>query len=403
MIPLRILRNVRTRTLALTLAIAVALACGQRESEPAAATPPPSPPDVPATAVPPPSPPDVPATATPQAEVALAVAKSDPPRPKRKERPLPAFSGWTLDGEALVISSFIGKRVLLYFFDPGFRSAPVVTAPVVNVAGLRGKHNFEIIGVATGGRPRAAREFVRAQGIEFSVVDDSRGAIARRMGLRTPLAMLGVDAEGYVIFGMAQFPTDEEASRSIESQIREALRLPSLAAEANPVLGTRPSAPLFTAAVLDGQAPFELAAHRGTPVVLIFFLHTCPHCHRALRFLKRELEALPDDKRPLLVGVEVSGRTAAVRATLRRQGLDFFPVLFDDDESIRLAYGNFAMVPEIFFIDTEGRIVERIPEPPSPCCCAPTATAATRPAASATRASTRPGSSPATRPPSTPS
>jgi peroxiredoxin len=345
--PLRILRNVRTRTLALTLAISVALACGQRESEPAAAAPPPSSPGVAPTAA-------------PQAEVALAAAKSDPPRPKRKERPLPAFSGWTLDGEALVISSFIGKRLLLYFFDPGYRSAPVVTEPVVNVAGLRGKHNFEIIGVATGARPRAVQEFVRAQGIEFPVVDDSRGAIARRLGLRAPLAMLGVDAEGYVIFGMVQFPADEDASRAIESQIREALRLPLLTAEADPVLGTRPSAPLFTAAVLDRQAPFELAAHRGTPVVLIFFLHTCPHCHRALRVLKRELEALPDDKRPLLVGIEISGRTAAVRAALRQQGLDFFPVVFDDDESIRTAYGNFAMVPEIFFIDTEGRIVERI-------------------------------------------
>jgi peroxiredoxin len=278
----------------------------------------------------------------------------------RKERPLPAFSGSTLDGEMLEISSFIGKRVLLYFFNPGSPSAPLVTAPVLEVAGLRDQHNFEVIGVSTGAQREAAQEFARAHGIDFPVLDDSSGAIARRLGLRDPLAMLGVDAEGYVVFGLVQFPTDEKATQAIESQIREALRLPLLTAKADPVLGTRPSAPLFTADVLDREEPFELAAQRGGPVVLIFFLYNCPHCFEALRFLEQELAALPDDKRPLLAGIEVSGRTVSVRTALRQEGLDFFPVLFDHDGSISDAYGHFAMVPDILLIDAEGRIVERI-------------------------------------------
>jgi peroxiredoxin len=260
----------------------------------------------------------------------------------------------------LDISSFIGKRMLIYFFDPGFPSAPVVTAPLVNVAGLRGQHNFEIIGVATGARREEAQEFVRAQGIEFSVLDDSSGTIARRLRLRTPLGMLGVDAQGYVVFGLVQFPTDEDATRVIESEIREALRLPLLTVEADPVLGTLPSAPLFTADVLDSEEPFELAAHRGRPLVLIFFLYNCPHCFEALRSMRQGLAALPDDKRPLLAGIEVSGRTASVRSALKREGLDFFPVLFDHDGSIGDAYAHFAMVPDILLIDAEGRIVERI-------------------------------------------
>ena len=76
--------------------------------------------------------------------------------------------------------------------------------------------------------------------------------------------------------------------------------------------------------------------------------------------MKESLAELPDDQRPVLVGIEVSGRTAAVRETLAELGLDFFPVLFDDDGSIQAAYGVFGGVPDIFLIDAEGRIAARI-------------------------------------------
>ena len=50
-----------------------------------------------------------------------------------------------------------------------------------------------------------------------------------------PVALLGVDAEGYVIFGLGQFATDEpSAAIAIEEQIREALRLPARADAAAP-------------------------------------------------------------------------------------------------------------------------------------------------------------------------
>ena len=44
------------------------------------------------------------------------------------------------------------------------------------------------------------------------------------------------------------------------------------------------------------------------------------------------------------MGVEVTGKTYAVRESLRNLDLDFFPVLFDDDGSIRADYGVFAGV-----------------------------------------------------------
>ena len=98
---------------------------------------------------------------------------------------------------------------------------------------------------------------------------------------------------------------------------------------------------------------------RGKPAVLIFFLHTCPHCHHALAALKEQLAALPEAARPALVGVSVTGRADEVHAKLAEDGLDFFPVVVDPDEKVRTAYGALTGVPVVFLIDREGRIAWR--------------------------------------------
>ncbi len=317
----------RPRTHAAALALAFAAACNPSGSERAA---------------------------EPKA-AAQSPAAALPASTGREERPLPAFSGWTLGGERLAISDLLGKRVLLYFFNPEVDEAISTTQAVRAVSPLRGKHNFEIVGVAVGSSRETARRFADERGIDFPVIDDSQASISQRLNLRAPVALLGVDGEGYVRFGMGSLT---EAS-ALEAKLREALRLP--AGEGDRAAdGEFPAAPGFRAKVLDQDAHFDLAEQRGQVVVLIFFLHTCPHCHEVLSSLKETLATLPEDRRPRLVGVEVSGRTAAVRQQLAELDLDFFPVLFDDDGSIRASYGVFGGVPDTFLIDAEGRIRGRV-------------------------------------------
>jgi peroxiredoxin/nitrate/TMAO reductase-like tetraheme cytochrome c subunit len=281
--------------------------------------------------------------------------------PPRRERPLPNFSGQTLEGENLAISSMLGKRLVVFFFNPEVKAAAPAAKAIGEIAKLRGKYNFDILGVATGSNREKVVSFAKENSIDFSVLDDSSAAIARRMGLRQPMAVIGVDADGFIIFGIQQLMSHApDPARAIESQIREALRLPSLASESEPMLGSRPMAPLFSADILDSQERFDLAAHRGEAVILIFFLHTCPHCHHTLAFFREALAELPDDKRPTLIGVEISGRTAAVRRALKDKKLDFFPVAFDDDGAIQGKYGVFGGVPDTFYINAEGRIAARV-------------------------------------------
>ncbi|MGE4606301.1 MAG: redoxin domain-containing protein, partial [Myxococcota bacterium] len=280
---------------------------------------------------------------------------------KRTDKPLPAFSGFTLEGERLSISSLIGKRLLLFFFNPEVPDAAIAADAVARVSNLRGKQNFQIVGIATGSTHQTAVAFAKEHGIDYPVLDDSRASIANRIGLRQPLALIGVDSEGYVIFAVSTYTGgDRRASIAIESQLRDALRLPPIDTGSDPVLGSRPTAPDVSGKILDSQETFHLAEHRGEAVILIFFLHTCPHCHETLGFFKSALAELPADRRPYLVGVEITGKTAAVRQSMRDEKLDFFPVIFDEAGTIRESYGVFGTVPDTFFIDAQGRVAARV-------------------------------------------
>jgi peroxiredoxin/nitrate/TMAO reductase-like tetraheme cytochrome c subunit len=304
---------------------------------------------------------DAAAPVTSEAQAAPAAKGPKKEAKPRRERPLPNFAGRTLEGERLEVSSMLGKRLVVYFFNPEIKAATATTKAIGKISKLRGKYNFDILGVATGSDRETALSFAKENSIDFKVLDDSSAAIARRMKLRQPMALFGVDADGYIIFGIQQLMSHApDAERAIESQIREALRLPALASKSEPTLGNRPVAPLFTVDIMDSQERFDLAAHRGKAVILIFFLHTCPHCHKALTFYREALAELPADKRPTLIGIEITGRTGAVRRELKSKNLDFFPLAFDDDRSIQGDYGVFGGVPDTFFIDAKGRIAAHV-------------------------------------------
>ena len=266
---------------------------------------------------------------------------------------MPAFSGWSLDDEQVNIGDLLGPRLLLFFFNPEVKEASPAADAIVAIATLRGEHNFEILGIATGSNKHTAKDFVAAHRIPFTVLDDSNAAITQRLNLRSPVAVIGVDREGYMTFGTPGFGSADASS--IQTRLRQTLRLPSLEQKQD----KHPKAPTFSASILDSDERFDMADQLGRPMVLIFFLHTCSHCHAALEFFRTTLAELPEDKRPQLFGLEISGRTHSVRQQMITSELDFFPVLFDDDGGVQDAYRVFAGVPDIFLIDAEGRIRAR--------------------------------------------
>jgi peroxiredoxin len=293
--------------------------------------------------------------ATQSSTSAPAAAKTGASARPSSERPLPEIAGVTLDGKRIALSQHLGRRLLVFFFNPEIASARAPAEALRAVSAQRGDHNFEILGVAVGTNTATARNFVQEQQLDFDVIDDSNGAITRQLGLRDPVLILGADGEGYLKFGYSSLPND---ARVVTQLLEDVLRLgPGGAARAQ---DARETAPDFSLELLDQTQRFQLASLRGKPAVVIFFLHTCPHCHHALVALKQLFAALPEAQRPSLVGIEVSGRRAETREELKKQGLDFFPVGFDDDGKIRDAYGVHAGVPDIFLVDRAGKITARM-------------------------------------------
>lgn len=332
----------RLPAVALALLAGLALACSEREATAPAA---PAAASSDASA----------ASAAPPGSPAAAPTTRDP-----NQRPLPAFDGYTLTGEHVAIGSLLGKRLLLFLVNPEVPQAAVAAKAVNAIAPLQHDHNFEIVGIGVGTTRSKLEAFVREQGIHYRMLDDSSGDIGAKLQLRMPIAMLGIDADGYVVFGVGNVSTEGASPEAVvETQLRQAMRLPTAATD--PALAEAlPLAPDFTAPRLEGGEDFRLSKLRGKPVIVAFFLHTCPHCHHLLEFLKGYLPTLPADQRPELVGIEISDRRDAVRASLKSDGLDFFPVVFDPDQKARQAYGALLGVPDVFLVDAEGRIAAHV-------------------------------------------
>lgn len=274
------------------------------------------------------------------------------------ERPLPAFSGLTLAGTRLSMSSMIGKRVVIFFFNPELKEAGVVADAVEKISKLRQSHNFTIVGVGVGSNLRKVRSFSKDHGFDFPVIDDSNADVSNVLRIRSPLFIIGADSEGYMNFVLPGFDTGgKDAVNRIANQIRESLRIPSAHPTPGPLID-HPKAPDFTTTNIDGQ-PFDFASTAGKPVVLMFFLHTCPHCHHALAFFEKQLAKIPKDKRPVLVAISLQNRPSAVRRALKAESLDFFVPLVDPGQEIARMYGIKGGVPDISLIDAKGQIIYR--------------------------------------------
>lgn len=289
-----------------------------------------------------------------------------PPTPAREAtgrtggQRLPVLQGKTLSGERFSTAQFAGRRIVVFFFVPGAPEAEVLAPALAALVPLRTANNFELVGIAVAGEAGAAQRFVAAHKLSFPILDDHAVVLARRMDLHSRVGVIVTDASGEVVLGRDRFTPDDPPRREwLEASLRDALRLgTSPPAPGNDLLA-RPPAPDFERPSLADGAPLRLSALRGRSVVAVFFLHRCPYCHAALRTLQAQVAALPAALRPVLLGVETSGRAEAVAPALAAAGIDAFPVVLDADHRIRDAYGVLGEVPVIVLIDADGGIVFR--------------------------------------------
>jgi peroxiredoxin len=288
------------------------------------------------------------AAPAPQATPAAA------PASERRGVPVPAYTGKALDGTPLSIAQFLGRRTLIWGFNPELPGARSIASALAAIARERISGNFQLVGFSQGSSAATTTAFLAAAGLDMPTFLDESGEFATKIYRQPPpLWAFLVDADGNVIAETTYFQTDlPEPVKLIEQNFRQWLRI------APP--GEMPLAPDFAAKKFDDAGDFKLSSLRGKPVILMFFLYTCPHCHDALKFLREELPKIDARKRPTLVGVSTYGSELSVREELKSQGIDVFDVIVrDDDVAIRNKYGALQGVPVVLMIDAQGRITGR--------------------------------------------
>jgi cytochrome c biogenesis protein CcmG/thiol:disulfide interchange protein DsbE len=127
----------------------------------------------------------------------------------------------------------------------------------------------------------------------------------------------------------------------------------------SPLVG-RP-APAFSLAPAGGGVPMSLDALRGRPVVINFWATWCAPCSQEHAALTQSARALRDVQ---FLGVVYEDEEANIQAFLRQRG-SAYPSLIDPGGKTAIAFGVFG-VPETFFIDGGGRIVEKYVGPLDP-------------------------------------
>lgn len=276
------------------------------------------------------------------------------------ERPIPAFSGVTLDGRTVDVASLLGARSVLLFVNPEIAEAAAVARAVEGIRSLGADHNFTVVGVGIGSSSDKLVRFVAENGVTFPVIDDSSGSITQKLGLRAPLGIIGVDPEGYMSFVLGHFPKGPDLEAHVDADLREALRLEDASARADDgALFRYAQAPDLGVVEMSSGNVLETKALAGRPAIVIFFLHTCPHCHKALESIRETLAALSEAERPKLVAISIQNDPSAVRSAMKELGLDFFDPYLDPGGKAADAWGITGGVPVVHVLDAEGRIRHR--------------------------------------------
>jgi cytochrome c biogenesis protein CcmG/thiol:disulfide interchange protein DsbE len=120
----------------------------------------------------------------------------------------------------------------------------------------------------------------------------------------------------------------------------------------SPLVGT--TAPALAGTTLDGEA-FDLAAHRGSPVLVNFWASWCGPCRDEFPLLTDAVRRHADGGL-VVVGALYKDDPEPALAFVAEQGAAW-PTVADPDRSIGAAWKVLAP-PQTFFVDREGIIRE---------------------------------------------
>jgi len=124
---------------------------------------------------------------------------------------------------------------------------------------------------------------------------------------------------------------------------------------------TRPSAPALQGSAppvqlvqTDGQ-PFDLEAHKGQPVLLVFWAEWCSACRSQVPDINKLHAQRPD---VAIIGLAVdSGSEAKIKARASQEGIAY-PIAMADEDLARTY--QVSALPTNIFIDAQGYVTDAV-------------------------------------------
>lgn len=182
------------------------------------------------------------------------------------------------------------------------------------------------------------------EAIDVEVLDPTDEAEVVPTSRKGALIGLGVVVLAVVVmFGFALAPRDQNAAAAVTGE--------QLAAD--PVGAVAPD---FTGALVDGDGSLTLSSLRGKTVVVNFWASWCSTCKIEAQTVA-EVEKKWRDKGVVFVGVDSHDTVAGAHTYIQTYGLGYQSVQ-DPEQTITSTY-DVTGLPETFFLDTKGNIVEK--------------------------------------------
>ncbi len=117
--------------------------------------------------------------------------------------PAPALEGVLLDGRVVSLTEFRGRPVLVHFWATW---CPVCALEEKSIDAIAGDHPVITVAMQSGSDAEVSR-YLAEKGLDFPVLNDPRGALAARWGVRAVPASFIIDPAGWIRFTEVGFTT----------------------------------------------------------------------------------------------------------------------------------------------------------------------------------------------------
>jgi len=146
-----------------------------------------------------------------------------------------------------------------------------------------------------------------------------------------------------VLFGFALAPRYQSAAATVSGQQLTAAPVGQMA-------------PDFSGQLVDGSGTLALSSLRGKTVVVNFWASWCTTCKDEAQVVS-DVEKKWRDKGVVFLGVDSHDTTAGAHTYIQNYGIGFRSVQ-DPEQTIGAQY-DVTGLPETYFLDTSGRVVQK--------------------------------------------